>query len=93
MPAARASPFPRPERAPVGVPPAAQTARLDATDQGITFEGVQRAEVGRRLVHRTVALTLAARIARDEIAQAIQLDIECDPRPPFDAGSPANLAW
>jgi hypothetical protein len=40
-----------------------------------------------------VALTLAARIARDEIAQAIQLDIECDPRPPFDAGSPANLAW
>jgi transcriptional regulator GlxA family with amidase domain len=34
-----------------------------------------------------MALTLAARIAGDEYAQAIQLGIEYDPQPPFDAGS------
>jgi putative intracellular protease/amidase len=35
-----------------------------------------------------MALTLAARIAGVEVAQAIQLGIEYDPQPPFDAGSP-----
>jgi putative intracellular protease/amidase len=35
-----------------------------------------------------MALTLAARIAGDKVAQAIQLGIEYDPAPPFDAGSP-----
>jgi transcriptional regulator GlxA family with amidase domain len=35
-----------------------------------------------------MALALAARIAGDDVAQAIQLGIEYDPRPPFDAGSP-----
>jgi len=34
-----------------------------------------------------MALTLAARIAGDEVAQAIQLSIEYDPQPPFDVGS------
>ena len=34
-----------------------------------------------------MALTLAARIAGDEYAQSIQLGIEYDPQPPFDAGS------
>jgi putative intracellular protease/amidase len=37
-----------------------------------------------------MALTLAAQIAGDEVAQAIQLYIEYDPQPPFDAGSPAK---
>jgi putative intracellular protease/amidase len=37
-----------------------------------------------------MALTLAARIAGDQVAQAIQLSIEYDPQPPFDAGSPAK---
>ena len=37
-----------------------------------------------------MALTLAARIAGEEVAQAIQLSIEYDPQPPFDAGSPAK---
>jgi putative intracellular protease/amidase len=37
-----------------------------------------------------MALTLAARIAGDEVAQAIQLGIEYDPEPPFDSGSPAT---
>jgi len=34
-----------------------------------------------------MALTLVARIAGDEVAQAIQLGIEYDPQPPCDAGS------
>jgi transcriptional regulator GlxA family with amidase domain len=37
-----------------------------------------------------MALTLAARIAGDDVAQAIQLCIEYDPEPPFDAGSTAK---
>jgi putative intracellular protease/amidase len=37
-----------------------------------------------------MALTLAARIAGDEIAQTIQLYIEYDPQPPFDSGSPSK---
>ena len=35
-----------------------------------------------------MALTLAGRIAGDPTAQAIQLGIEYDPQPPYDAGSP-----
>jgi putative intracellular protease/amidase len=35
-----------------------------------------------------MALFLAGRIAGDEVAQAIQLAIEYDPQPPYDAGSP-----
>ena len=34
-----------------------------------------------------MGLTLTARIAGDEFAQAVQLGIEYDPQPPFDAGS------
>jgi transcriptional regulator GlxA family with amidase domain len=37
-----------------------------------------------------LALELAARIAGPEVAQSIQLAIEYDPQPPFDAGSPAK---
>ena len=37
-----------------------------------------------------MALTLAGLIAGDEVAKAIQLAIEYDPKPPFDAGSPAK---
>jgi transcriptional regulator GlxA family with amidase domain len=35
-----------------------------------------------------MALALAARIAGDDVAMAIQLGIEYDPQPPFNAGSP-----
>jgi transcriptional regulator GlxA family with amidase domain len=35
-----------------------------------------------------MALSLAAKIAGDDVARAIQLGIEYDPQPPFDAGSP-----
>jgi len=37
-----------------------------------------------------VALTLAAKIAGPEVAQAIQLSIEYDPHPPFDTGAPSK---
>src|SRR5258705_13141817 len=37
-----------------------------------------------------LALTLAAKIAGPEVAQTIQLAIEYDPQPPFDAGSPSK---
>jgi len=35
-----------------------------------------------------MGLTLAARMCGDDVAKAIQLGIEYDPDPPFDAGSP-----
>ena len=38
-----------------------------------------------------MGLTLAARIAGDEFAQLLQLAIEYDPQPPFDAGSPEKV--
>lgn len=37
-----------------------------------------------------MALVLAARIAGDDAARAIQLGIEYDPQPPFQSGSPAT---
>ena len=37
-----------------------------------------------------MALALVARLADDDVAQAIQLSIEYDPQPPFDAGSPSK---
>jgi putative intracellular protease/amidase len=37
-----------------------------------------------------MALVLAARLAGDTVAQAIQLSIEYDPQPPFDCGSLAK---
>ena len=38
-----------------------------------------------------MALALAAKIAGDEVAQQIQLGIEYDPQPPFNAGAAAAL--
>ena len=37
-----------------------------------------------------LALTLAAELQGPEVAQAIQLGIEYDPQPPFDAGAPSK---
>ena len=39
-----------------------------------------------------MALSLAAKIAGPHVAQALQLGIEYDPEPPFDAGSPEKAA-
>jgi hypothetical protein len=35
-----------------------------------------------------MGLTLAAEIAGQEMAEAVQLVIEYDPQPPFDSGAP-----
>jgi transcriptional regulator GlxA family with amidase domain len=61
----------------------------DAVAERVVFEGriVTAAGVSAGI---DMALSLAARLAGDEVAQAIQLSIEYDPRPPFDAGSPAT---
>ena len=37
-----------------------------------------------------MGLTLAARIAGEDVAKAIQLGIEYDPQPPFDSGHPSK---
>jgi transcriptional regulator GlxA family with amidase domain len=37
-----------------------------------------------------MALALVAELSSNEVAQAIQLGIEYDPKPPFDTGSPAR---
>ena len=37
-----------------------------------------------------LALTIAERVAGDELARRMQLLIEYDPRPPFDSGSPEH---
>lgn len=39
-----------------------------------------------------MALTLASRIAGEDVAKAIQLGIEYDPDPPFDSGSPEKAS-
>lgn len=59
------------------------------TDERVVFEGktVTAAGVSSGI---DMALALVARIAGDEVAQAIQLGIEYDPQPPFDSGSPAK---
>ncbi len=37
-----------------------------------------------------MALTLAAELAGEDVADAVQLSIEYDPQPPFDSGSPVK---
>jgi transcriptional regulator GlxA family with amidase domain len=39
-----------------------------------------------------MALTLAARIAGEDFAKAVQLGIEYDPQPPFDSGAPGKAS-
>jgi transcriptional regulator GlxA family with amidase domain len=79
---------------------------LEATTHWLELERLARfgaTPVQRRVVYQgkvvtaagvaagiDMALTLAARIAGDEVAQAIQLGIEYDPQPPFQTGSPAS---
>jgi transcriptional regulator GlxA family with amidase domain len=57
-----------------------------ATSERVVIEGkiVTAAGVSAGI---DMGLTLVARIAGDLVAQTIQLGIEYDPQPPFDAGS------
>jgi putative intracellular protease/amidase len=59
----------------------------EAVSERVVFDGklVTAAGVSSGI---DMALTLAARIAGEQVAQAIQLGIEYDPQPPFDAGAP-----
>src|SRR4051794_16080145 len=77
---------------------------LEATTHGMSrplLAELGATAVGRRVVEQgkiitaagvsagiDMALVLADRLAGPEVAQAIQLGIEYDPQPPFDAGSP-----
>jgi transcriptional regulator GlxA family with amidase domain len=81
---------------------------LEATTHWLELETLRRygaQPVARRVVEQgkvmtaagvsagiDMALTLAARIAGERTAEAIQLGIEYDPEPPFDSGSPAKAA-
>ncbi len=38
-----------------------------------------------------MGLTLVARLVGDDMARAVQLAIEYDPQPPFDAGAPEKV--
>jgi putative intracellular protease/amidase len=60
---------------------------VDAVAERVVFDGkiVTAAGVSAGI---DMALALAAKIADERTAQAIQLGIEYDPQPPFDAGSP-----
>jgi transcriptional regulator GlxA family with amidase domain len=55
---------------------------VDSADRVVTAAGVSSGI--------DMALVLAARLAGDDVARAIQLAIEYDPEPPFDAGSPGK---
>jgi transcriptional regulator GlxA family with amidase domain len=59
------------------------------TSRRVVFEGkiVTAAGVSAGI---DMALTLAARLAGEDVARAIQLAIEYDPQPPFDSGSPTK---
>ncbi len=60
---------------------------VEAVEERVVFDGklVTAAGVSAGI---DMALALVARIAGAQVAQAIQLGIEYDPQPPFDAGSP-----
>jgi transcriptional regulator GlxA family with amidase domain len=61
----------------------------EAVSERVVFDGkyVTAAGVSSGI---DMALALAGRIAGDETAQTIQLGIEYDPQPPYDAGSPGK---
>jgi len=60
---------------------------VDVVPERVVFDGKLATAAG-VTAGIDMALSLVARIAGDPLAQAIQLGIEYDPQPPFDAGSP-----
>jgi putative intracellular protease/amidase len=59
----------------------------DAVEERVVFAGKLATAAG-VTAGIDMALGLAARIGGDQLAQAIQLGLEYDPQPPFEAGSP-----
>jgi putative intracellular protease/amidase len=64
---------------------------VEAVAERVVFDGklVTAAGVSAGI---DMALTLAGEIAGEHVAQAIQLGIEYDPQPPYDAGAPHKAA-
>jgi transcriptional regulator GlxA family with amidase domain len=60
---------------------------VDTVEERVVFDGKIATSAG-VTAGIDMALHLAARVGGDQLAQAIQLGIEYDPQPPFDAGSP-----
>jgi putative intracellular protease/amidase len=60
---------------------------VDVIPERVVFDGKLATAAG-VTAGLDMALSLVARIANEQVAQAIQLGIEYDPQPPFDAGSP-----
>lgn len=62
---------------------------VEATGERVVFDGkyVTGAGVSAGI---DMGLTLAGKIAGDEHAQTVQLLVEYDPQPPYDAGSPGK---
>jgi putative intracellular protease/amidase len=59
----------------------------DVVEERVVFDGKLATSAG-VTAGIDMALTLAAKIAGEQVAQAIQLGLEYDPDPPFQAGSP-----
>jgi putative intracellular protease/amidase len=60
---------------------------VEVVEERVVFDGKYATSAG-VTAGIDMALALAAKIAGEQVAQAIQLGIEYDPQPPFDAGSP-----
>lgn len=62
---------------------------VEVVPERVVFDGKYATSAG-VTAGLDMALSLAAKIAGEQVAQAIQLGLEYDPQPPFDAGSPAR---
>jgi transcriptional regulator GlxA family with amidase domain len=60
---------------------------VEVVPERVVFDGKYATSAG-VTAGLDMALALAAKIAGEQVAQAIQLGLEYDPQPPFDAGSP-----
>jgi transcriptional regulator GlxA family with amidase domain len=60
---------------------------VDVVAERVVFDGKLATAAG-VTAGIDMALSLAAKLANEQVAQAIQLGIEYDPEPPFDSGSP-----
>ena len=60
---------------------------IEVVSERVVFDGKLATSAG-VTAGIDMALALAAKVAGEQVAQAIQLGIEYDPQPPFDAGSP-----
>ena len=60
---------------------------VEVVPERVVFDGKYATSAG-VTAGLDMALSLAAKIAGEQVAQAIQLGLEYDPQPPFEAGSP-----